>query len=103
MRNALSELPVLLCCVRGGLVAGLVCAFLRLPRALYYMRPRGRRAGLPLRLLFGLLDTAAAFSAAAVFALTLLYANGGELRLYAVSGFIIAAAGAAAAFHGLVG
>ncbi|MBO4848331.1 MAG: hypothetical protein J5586_04175 [Clostridia bacterium] len=92
MRSALAELPVLLCLLRGGLTAGAAAALIRLPRRLCTRRLKGRRAGaLPLAL-FILLDAAAAFGTAAVFALSLLYANGGEPRLYAVLGF---AAGAA--------
>ncbi|MCR5809494.1 MAG: hypothetical protein K6G56_08020 [Clostridiales bacterium] len=95
MRNALSELPILLFCVRGGLAAGAVCFLLRLPRRLYLRSLRGRRARF-LPVLFGwLTDALAAAASVGLFALTLLFANGGELRLYAVCGFF---AGMAAAY-----
>ena len=92
MRNTLSELPVLLCCLWGGALAGGLAFLLTLPKKLWFKRFRGRRRPALTALLFGLGDIIAGLSIAAVFALTLLYANGGELRLYAVCGFIAALA-----------
>ncbi len=92
MRNALSELPVLLCCLRGGMIAGFISSLLLLPGRFYRARRKGRRARAFPVTAFSLLDFTAAAALAAVFALTLLKANGGEPRLYAVCGF---AAGAA--------
>ena len=92
MRNALSELPVLLLCIRGGLIAGIGSALVRLPGRLYCLRLRGRRGKLLPKLLFGLLDVLAAAGTVVLLAYTLYRANGGEPRLYALLGF---AAGAA--------
>ena len=92
MRSSLLELPVFLCCIWGGLASGAVCALTRLPRRLYYLRLRGRRARFLPLFLFVLLDVIAAAALTAGFSATLLFANGGELRLYAVFGFAIAAA-----------
>ena len=100
MRNALSELPVLLCCVRGGLMAGAACAIMRLPGRRYLERIRGRRVKLSIKLLTGFIDALAAGLLVFALALTLYEANGGEPRLYAVLGF---AAGAAAAAQGVRG
>ena len=92
MRSSLNELPVFAFSVWGGMIAGLAAALLRLPRELYFGSRRGRRAAfLPLAL-FGALDIAAALAVLAVFCATLVEANGGELRLYAVCGFISGAA-----------
>lgn len=102
MRNVLSELPILLCCVWGGLAAGLSAALLRLPRKLYTRSLRGRHSKALPRLLFTALDILSALLAAACFSITLLYANGGELRLYAVSGFAAAAYIASRAVKGLI-
>ena len=87
MRSALSELPVLLCCVRGGLIAGAVSAALRLPGKLLFARLRGRRERALPRFFRALLDVLAAAALSALAALTLYEANGGEPRLYALCGF----------------
>lgn len=102
MRNALSELPILLFCIRGGFIAGGACFLLRLPKRLYSRSLRGRRARLIPTILTAVSETAAALAAALGFAATLLIANGGELRLYAVCGFFAALAGAYAALNALV-
>ena len=102
MRNTLSELPVLLFLMRGGFIAGALCFLLRLPRRLYMRSLRGRRAGLVPLLVTGSADILAAFSTASALALTLLQANGGEPRFYAVAGFFAAFAMAFAALDGLV-
>lgn len=91
MRNALSELPVLLCCIWGGLAAGGAAFLLRLPQKISERRLKGRRARFGPRLFFALCDTAAAAALTAGLALTLLHANGGELRLFAVCGFVFGA------------
>lgn len=100
MRNVLNELPVLLCCIRGGLIAGAACAILRLPGRTYLERIRGRRVGLHIKLLIGFIDALAAGLLTFALALTLYEANGGEPRLYALCGF---AAGAVAAAWGVRG
>ena len=92
MRSSLNELPVFALSIWGGMIAGLSASLIRLPRALYLRGLRGRRASPFLLVLFGALDIAAAAAAAAVFCLTLLKANGGELRLYAVCGYLAGAA-----------
>ena len=87
MRNSLDELPVLICMLRGGLIAGVIASLLCLPRRLYVKKLQGRRAKpLPL-LLFCVMELAAAACAVGLFALSLLHANGGEPRLFAVCGF----------------
>lgn len=92
MRNALSEIPVLLLCLWGGGVAGIAAALVRLPGRLYTLTRRGRRTGLFPKILFSVFDIAAAALAVSVFCLTLLRANGGEPRLFAVCAFIAGAA-----------
>ncbi len=99
MRNSLLELPILLCCIWGGLVSGLVCALFLLPRRLYIARLRGRRAGVIKLILLAFSDITAALALVSGFALTLYTANGGELRIYAVCGFFAAAALAGYALH----
>ena len=91
MRNALDELPVLLCCIRGGLAAGAFAALLRLPRGLVLARRRGRRLPPALRALLSLADVTAAAGIAFALGATLIAANGGELRLYALIGFFAGA------------
>ncbi len=92
MRNSLDELPVLACMLWGGLIAGLVCSLLRLPGKVYARALRGRRAKpLPLAAI-AVCDIAAALFAAAAFALTLVHANGGEPRLFALCGFVFGCA-----------
>lgn len=102
MRNSLSELPVLLSMIRGGLIAGFFCALALLPRKLSTRFLRGRRANPVLRMLFGALEAAAGVSAAAFFAYTLIRSNGGEPRAYAVFGFIAAGAVSACVLNGLI-
>lgn len=92
MRSALAELPVLVCCLRGGLIAGAFSALVRLPGRLYRRRLRGRREKALPKLFFGLLEALAAAGIVLILACTLFRANGGEPRLYALCGF---AAGAA--------
>lgn len=87
MRNNLYELPVLLACLWGGAAAGGLAFLLRLPKTLYLKKRRGLRVGLPLRALFFALDLLLCTVCAGVFAAVLVYANGGEIRLYAASGF----------------
>ena len=82
----------MLCCLRGGLIAGFAAAALRLPGRLYFRARRGRRAGLPAVVGFAALDVLAAALAALILASTLVYANGGELRMYAVCAFLAGAA-----------
>ena len=94
MRNNLTELPVLLACLRGGLCAGGAAYLIRLPKRLYSARHRGLRTPWTAAFLFALLDILTCVSVALVFASSIVYANGGELRLYAVSGFFIALAAA---------
>lgn len=101
MRNVLSELPVFLCCVWGGAAAGLAVTLLRTPRALYLSSRRGRRASPWLLALFAAADVIAAALLAAALACTLLHANGGEPRAYAVFGFVFGAAAVSAAAKGI--
>lgn len=101
MRNSLSEIPILLCCIWGGIIAGLASSLLRLPRKAYIRTLKGRRANPLLLILFFLLDLLSAAAIAAVFMLTLLHANGGELRLFAVCGFIIGGVATSYAVNGL--
>ena len=89
MRNNLAELPVLLACLWGGAAAGGLVFFIRLPKKIYIRRNRGKRTGLLLRALFFALDITACAAIAAAFAAALFFANGGEPRLYAVSGFVL--------------
>ena len=98
MRNALSEIPVLLCCIWGGLAAGGAAFLLRLPRRLVSASFIGRPPGTLLTLALALADMLAAAAVVCGFALTLLHANGGEPRLFAVCGF---AAGALASSRAL--
>lgn len=91
MRNSLLELDVLAAMVRSGIAAGLAVFLARLPGKLYFKHLKGRRASLPLLILFRAADILAALVPAALFALSLVYANGGEPRLYAVLGFALAA------------
>lgn len=91
MRNALSELPVLLCCIWGGIASGGAAFLLRLPQKLYSRALKGRRSGLGPRLAFALADALAAAALCCGFALTLLHANGGEIRLFALTGFLLGA------------
>ena len=91
MRSSLLELDVLAAMARAGIAAGLSVFLVRLPGRLYFKRLKGRRARLPLLVLFRAADVLAAFLPAALFALSLLDANGGEPRLYAVLGFTLAA------------
>lgn len=96
MRNALDELPVLMCMLWGGLASGLSAALLRLPRKAYVRALRGRRAR-PLALIaLGACDIAAALAAVCGFALTLVHANGGEPRLFAICGFLAGCAASGA-------
>ena len=87
MRNNLAELPVLLCCLWGGSLAGGAAFLLRLPKKLYFRNRLGLRTPLLPKLIFILLDILTCASVAVIFAASLLYANGGELRLYAAAGF----------------
>ncbi len=87
MRNSLGELPVLACMLWGGLIAGLVSSLLRLPRRAYVGALKGRRAKLIPLAAFAVCDIAAALALTAAFALTLVHANGGEPRLFALCGF----------------
>lgn len=103
MRNVLSELPVFLCCLWGGVASGLAVFLLRLPRLLYTLSRRGRRSSPWLLALFAAADCIAALLMAAAFGLTLLHANGGEIRAYALCGFVLGAAGVCAAAHRLAG
>ena len=90
MRNNLAELPVLLCCLWTGALAGGLAFLLRLPKTLYEKRRRGLRTPPVMLAVFFILDLLLCLSAAGIFALGLCYANGGEPRLYAVSGFVFA-------------
>lgn len=92
MRTTLNELPIFALCVWGGAAAGLAAALVRLPRRLYLASRKGRRAGRFPMLLFAAADVFSAALLAASFCAALIYANGGELRLYAVSGFLLGAA-----------
>ena len=87
MRNTLYELPVLLTMLRGGVIAGGAAYLLLLPRRLYYIKRRGKRMGFWRCLLFTLLDIAVCILCSGIFALSLVTANGGELRLYAIAGY----------------
>ena len=87
MRNNLSELPVLLCCIWGGALAGLAVFLLRLPKKLYESHHRGLRTPFFIKLLLGILDMLTCAAAALIFVFALVYANGGELRAYAVLGY----------------
>ena len=87
MRSTLNELPIFVTCLWGGVISGLVCAVLRLPRLLYSRSRRGRREGLLAMALLCIADVIAALAAAITFSAVLVYANGGELRLYAVTAF----------------
>ena len=102
MRNTLSELPIMLCCLRGGIIAGFAAAALRLPGRLYFRARRGRRAGLPAVIGFAALDVLAAALAALILASTLVYSNGGELRMYAVCAFLAGAAAQITAVNKLI-
>ena len=91
MRNSLLEFPILLACIWGGLAAGAASSPLRLPRQITQMQLRGRR----MRFLTGALliipDVLAALVLTCGFCASLVFANGGEVRLYAVFGFALAA------------
>ena len=87
MRNSLDELPVLLCMLWGGVIAGLASSLLRMPGRAYYAALRGRRARLLPKACAAALDIMAAAAIMAAFSLSLIHANGGEPRLYAVCGF----------------
>ena len=89
----LSEFPVFVFCVWGGVISGFAVLLTRLPRKIYLRSRRGRREAAIPKLLFALLDAAAALLLATGFCMTMLKANGGELRAFAVCAF---AAGAAA-------
>lgn len=89
MRSTLSELPVLTASLWGGLIAGLLASLLRLPGRLYSAGRRGRRESRAVLILKAALDVAAAGAAAFVFAAVTVYANGGELRLYAVCAYAL--------------
>ena len=89
MRNNLDELPVLLVCIRAGVAAGCAAYLLLLPRALDYKLRRGKRAGLWRTLLFFIADLALCLVCGGIFAHSLVYANGGEIRLYAAAGFLL--------------
>ena len=91
MRTSLNELPVLLCSLRGGLIAGAGCFLIRLPGRLYRARLAGRRAKPGAVFLFWLLDFSAAGLLFFLLALTLLKANGCVPRLFALIGFFGAA------------
>ncbi len=103
MRNSLDELPVLLCMLRGGLIAGLIAALLRLPRRLYLRSLKGRRAKPLMLTLLILADIIAAAATVLIFTLTLIHANGGEPRFFAVCGFALGCAGSACALRMLTG
>ena len=90
MRNNLAELPVLLCCIWGGAAAGGGVFLLRMTKRLWLKRFRGRRAGAAWMALFVLLDLLTVAFVSCAFAAILLFANGGEPRLYAVLGFFAA-------------
>ncbi len=92
MRNVLNELPVFALSIWSGVAAGFLVSLLRLPRELYSRSLKGRRAKAVPLILFGLADVIAACSACAVFCAAMIFANGGELRLYAVCGFLAGAA-----------
>lgn len=89
MRNSLDELPVLLCMFRGGLIAGTIAALLRLPRRLYADSLKGRRAKLPPLILLIAADLTAAAAITLISAASLIHANGGEPRAFAVCGFAL--------------
>lgn len=89
MRNTLDELPVLLLMMRGGILAGGLAFALSLPRKLYNIRRRGLRCGLWRGALFFCMDLLICLGCAILFAASLLRANGGEMRLYAVLGFLL--------------
>lgn len=91
MHTSLNELPVLLFMLRGGLIAGAGCFLIRLPGRLYRARLAGRRAKAWAVLLFWLLDFLAAGLLFGLLALTLIEANGGVPRLFALLGFFGAA------------
>ena len=103
MRNALSELPVLLCCIRGGLIFGGAAFILRLPERLYTAALKGRRPRLLPRLAAALADMLAAAALCLGCALTLFHANGGEPRLFALTGFAFGAWLFSAAARGALG
>lgn len=103
MRNTLAELPVLLMCIRAGLIAGAAVFLLRLPRRLRMGAKRGCRTPFWLCLLFAAADALAALLMLALFAAALLKLNGGEPRLYACAGFAAGAAGSWAALKAAAG
>ena len=88
MRNNLTELPVLLCCIWGGALAGLAVFLLRLPKKLYENAHRGLRTPFFIKLILGVFDMLTCAAAALIFAFALVYANGGEPRAYAVMGYL---------------
>lgn len=92
MRNNLAELPVLLACMRAGFCAGGAAYLLRLPKRAYLARRRGLRTPFAPDFLFVLLDFLTCASAALTLASALVWANGGEPRLYALAGFFCAMA-----------
>lgn len=92
MRTTLLELPILMCCLWGGLLAGLIAALLRLFGQLKKKRLAGRRLKLVPRALIGILDALAALVLGVLCAAALIYANGGEPRAYAVISYASGAA-----------
>lgn len=84
MRNVFNELPIFLLCVCGGIVIGAVGFIFRLPRLLFDKK-RGKRANFGLKLLFVLFDLLTCSAGLAIAAITLLRANGVELRFYALA------------------
>lgn len=103
MRNTLSELPVLLMCIRAGILAGAAIFLLRLPRLLRSAARRGLRTPFWLRLLFAAADVLAALLTLALLASALFRLNGGEPRLYACAGFAAGAVLSWAALKTAVG
>lgn len=102
MRSSLLEAPVLLTMLWGGLVSGAASGLFRLPKLMEPRSHKGKRAGFFKRAAYFFADILAAACLAFGFALTLIRANGGVLRLYAVCGFFLAAWLAGRVLRGLV-
>lgn len=90
MRNTLAQLPVLLCCLWGGALAGGAVFLLQLAARVRFLKKRGVRAGSITGAVLIMLDILTAAAAVGGFAAALFFANGGEPRLYAAAGYFTA-------------
>lgn len=89
MRSSLYELPILLTCMRAGAAAGGISYVILLPRTIFEKYKRGVRRGFWLGALFVFCDLLVPLVSGAIFASAILFCTGGEIRLYALSGFCL--------------